>query len=217
MKANEGNGAALPARCATQTLRSHCELLFHCEITIEAGTIPRRSRRCRSAYPTARPACRRYRFGLICPRMSRCPSQLTARDWWVGRLATFAVADLDVHGVDEDHRVDRTQGPVLPFGHALDRLVGDHRDRLPRDLSAIDLGQSRSLDASLRASNTTRPTRTKINYRSRKACLIEVARARDQGACGSPRRSTPREPSHHFTILREGRHRFPTSAIPEDY
>lgn len=40
-------------------------------------------------------------------------------------VGDLAVADLHVHGVDEDHRIHHIQGPVLPFGHALDHLVGD--------------------------------------------------------------------------------------------
>jgi hypothetical protein len=35
----------------------------------------------------------------------------------------------------------RVQRPVLPLGHALDDLVGDRGDRLPRDLGSVDLAQ----------------------------------------------------------------------------
>ena len=61
----------------------------------------------------------------------------------MGRLATCAVADLHVDGVDEDHRIDGVEGPVLPFGHALEDLVGDRGDRLPGHVGAVDLGQVR--------------------------------------------------------------------------
>jgi hypothetical protein len=46
-----------------------------------------------------------------------------------------------VDGVDEDHRVDRVEWPVLPLGHALDDLVGDCGDGLPGHRRAVDLGQ----------------------------------------------------------------------------
>ncbi len=51
------------------------------------------------------------------------------------------VADLHVDRVDEDHRIDGVEGPVLPFGHAVHDLVGDGGDRLPGDFGAVDLGQ----------------------------------------------------------------------------
>ena len=46
------------------------------------------------------------------------------------------VADLDHDRVDEDHRIDRVQGPVAPVGHLLDHLVGDLGDRLLADTEA---------------------------------------------------------------------------------
>jgi hypothetical protein len=57
----------------------------------------------------------------------------------LGTLA--AVADLHVDAVDEDHRVDRVQGPVLPPGHAVHDLAGDGRDGLLGHARAVDLGQ----------------------------------------------------------------------------
>ena len=44
-------------------------------------------------------------------------------------------------GVDEDDRIDRVEGAALPFGHALEDLVGDGGDGLAGDLGAIDLRQ----------------------------------------------------------------------------
>jgi hypothetical protein len=44
-------------------------------------------------------------------------------------------------GIDEDHRIDGVERPALPFGHALQHLVGDGGDGLPGDLGAVDLGQ----------------------------------------------------------------------------
>jgi hypothetical protein len=41
--------------------------------------------------------------------------------------------------VDEDRGVDLVQGPGGPGLHLLDHLVGDPRDRLPRDARAVDL------------------------------------------------------------------------------
>ncbi len=45
--------------------------------------------------------------------------------------------------IDEDHRIHRVEWPVLPLDHALDDLVGDGGDGLPRHLGAIDLRQMR--------------------------------------------------------------------------
>jgi hypothetical protein len=52
-----------------------------------------------------------------------------------------AVADLHVDRVDEDHRIDSVEGPILPLGHAVHDLVGDRGDGLAGDFGAIDLGQ----------------------------------------------------------------------------
>ncbi len=58
-----------------------------------------------------------------------------------GPVGDLAVADLDVDAVDEQHRIDRVQRPVLPLGHAVEHPVGDVADGLPRHLGAVDLGQ----------------------------------------------------------------------------
>ncbi len=58
-----------------------------------------------------------------------------------GPVGHGAVADLHVDGVDEDHRIDGVEGAALPFGHALEDLVGDGRNGLAGDFGAIDLGQ----------------------------------------------------------------------------
>jgi hypothetical protein len=60
-----------------------------------------------------------------------------------GPVGDVAVADLDVDGVDEQHRVDRVQRPGLPGGQALQHPVGDGGDGLPRHVGAVDLGQVR--------------------------------------------------------------------------
>jgi hypothetical protein len=56
-----------------------------------------------------------------------------------GPVGDGAVADLHVDGVNQDHRIDGVQRAALPFGHALEDLVGDGGDGLPGDLGAIDL------------------------------------------------------------------------------
>ncbi|GAB3852785.1 hypothetical protein GCM10027610_081660 [Dactylosporangium cerinum] len=53
----------------------------------------------------------------------------------------LTVPDLDVHSIDEHDRVDRVEGPVLPFGHPVDHLVGDRGDGLLGHLGAIHLRQ----------------------------------------------------------------------------
>src|SRR4029079_179553 len=47
-----------------------------------------------------------------------------------GLVADLPVTDLHHDRVDEDHRVDRVEGPVAPGGHLLDHLVGDLRNRV---------------------------------------------------------------------------------------
>jgi RNA-directed DNA polymerase len=49
-----------------------------------------------------------------------------------GLIAHLPVADLDVDGVDEDHRVDAVKGPVGPFGHLLRDLRRDPADGVLR-------------------------------------------------------------------------------------
>ncbi len=58
-----------------------------------------------------------------------------------GPVGDRTVADLHVDGVDEDDRIDRVEGPGLPFSHALEDLVGDGGDSLAGDVGPIDLGQ----------------------------------------------------------------------------
>jgi hypothetical protein len=60
-----------------------------------------------------------------------------------GPVGDLAVADLDVDHVDEHDWVDAVQRPVLPGGHLFEHPVGDPRDRVPRDLCAIDVGEVR--------------------------------------------------------------------------
>ena len=59
------------------------------------------------------------------------------------------VTDFDMDTVDEDHgpsclATGRVQGPILPFGHALDHPVGDRRDRGLEHLRPIHLRQVRA-------------------------------------------------------------------------
>ena len=51
------------------------------------------------------------------------------------------VTDLDVDRVDEHHRVDPVQGPVLPLGHLADDLLRDPRDGVLGDPGAEHLGE----------------------------------------------------------------------------
>ena len=49
-------------------------------------------------------------------------------------VGDLGAADFDGDRVDQQHRIDRIQGPVLPRRHVRDDLVGDLRDRLvPQD------------------------------------------------------------------------------------
>jgi hypothetical protein len=48
-----------------------------------------------------------------------------------------------VDGVDEQHRVDRVEGPGLPLGELVEDLVGDPRDGVPGDGGTVDLGEVR--------------------------------------------------------------------------
>jgi hypothetical protein len=58
-----------------------------------------------------------------------------------GAVGDLALADLHVDAVDEQHRVHRIEGTVLPLHHRLDHLIGDPRDRLLGHLGLIDLRQ----------------------------------------------------------------------------
>lgn len=60
-----------------------------------------------------------------------------------GSVGDLGVADLDHDRVDQQHRVEPIQRPVLPREHVLDNRVGDLGDRLSADLSAIELEQMR--------------------------------------------------------------------------
>jgi hypothetical protein len=62
--------------------------------------------------------------------------------WGMGRMTRpAALADLHVDRVDEDHRVDRIEGPALPFRQALHHPVSNGRERLLGNLRPIDPGQ----------------------------------------------------------------------------
>jgi hypothetical protein len=56
-------------------------------------------------------------------------------------VGDLAVADLDDHGVDEDHRIDALQRAGLPLGQLTQHGVGDLGDRLPRHLGAVHVGE----------------------------------------------------------------------------
>ena len=60
-----------------------------------------------------------------------------------GPVGDLGVADLDHDRVDQQHRVDRVEGPVLPHRHVGHDLVGDLRDRLPAHRGVIDLFEMR--------------------------------------------------------------------------
>ena len=51
-----------------------------------------------------------------------------------GPVGDLGAPDLDHDRVDQDHRVERVEGPVLPGHHVGHDVVGDLRDRL-RDTS----------------------------------------------------------------------------------
>ncbi|MDQ0956362.1 hypothetical protein QFZ66_000240 [Streptomyces sp. B4I13] len=58
-----------------------------------------------------------------------------------GPVGHRPITDLHVDGVNEDHGIDGVERSVLPFGHALENLVGDRGDGLPGHLGSIDLGK----------------------------------------------------------------------------
>src|SRR4051794_19938231 len=58
-----------------------------------------------------------------------------------GPVGDLAVANLDHDGVDEDHRIDAVQRPVLPVADLAEDPVGDLRDRLPGDRCRVHLSQ----------------------------------------------------------------------------
>src|SRR5262245_47816338 len=64
------------------------------------------------------------------PRTCLWPSQSSARarDGLVPDHAL--VADLDPKGIEEEHRVDRIQGAVLPFAHLIQDGIGDPADQV---------------------------------------------------------------------------------------
>ena len=51
------------------------------------------------------------------------------------------VADLDPERVEEDHRIDRIEWPVLPFPHLVEDGVGDPADQVGRDVDGIEFAQ----------------------------------------------------------------------------
>ena len=59
------------------------------------------------------------------PNTSRSPSRLTPMHHVDGPVGDLAVADLDHDGVDQQHRIDPVQRPVLPGDQVLDDRVGD--------------------------------------------------------------------------------------------
>ena len=59
------------------------------------------------------------------------------------RCTRAALADLQDERVEEDHRVDVVERPLLPLAHVLHNRVGDAADQVAADLDAVDLGQVR--------------------------------------------------------------------------
>jgi hypothetical protein len=60
-----------------------------------------------------------------------------------GPVSDLPLTDLHLDGIDEEHRIDRVQRPVLPVRQALHHPLGDRGDRLLGHLGAIDLAQVR--------------------------------------------------------------------------
>ena len=54
-----------------------------------------------------------------------------------------ALANLQHQAVEEDHRIDVLQRPLLPRADVLDDRVGDAADQVVADLDAVELGQVR--------------------------------------------------------------------------
>ena len=51
------------------------------------------------------------------------------------------VADLDSQCIEEDHRIDRIERPVLPLAHLVQHGIGDPADQVGRDVDGIELAQ----------------------------------------------------------------------------
>jgi len=71
-----------------------------------------------------------------------------------GPVGDLAVANLHDDRVDQNHRVDPIEGPVLPGDRVLDHRVSDATDRVAGDIGPVDLGQV-CLDVSLYARGMT--------------------------------------------------------------
>jgi hypothetical protein len=54
-----------------------------------------------------------------------------------------ALPDLQDERVEEEHRLDVVQGPLLPLAHVVHHRAGDAADQVAADPNAVDLGQVR--------------------------------------------------------------------------
>ena len=59
------------------------------------------------------------------PSTSRSPARIDPDGDVDGPVRDLGVADLDCDRVDQQHRIDRVEGPVLPHSHVLHDGIGD--------------------------------------------------------------------------------------------
>src|SRR5439155_15010326 len=93
--------------------------------------------------------------------------------------------------VQEDHRVDVVQGPLLPLADVVDHRVGDPADQVAPDPHPIDLGQVR-LDVARR--QAARVEREDLVVEPLEAPLALADDLRLEAALAVPRRFDPHRP-----------------------
>ena len=126
------------------------------------------------------------------PSTSRSPSTVTPKREVAGpALHGAALADLQHQRVEEDHRVDVVQRPLLPLTHVLHDRVGDAADQVATDLDAVDLGQVR-LDVARR--QAARVEREDLVVEALETPLALPHDLRLEAALAIPRRLDPTGP-----------------------
>jgi hypothetical protein len=99
-------------------------------------------------------------------------------------LHAAALADLEHQRVEEDHRIDVLQRPLLPGAHVVHHRVGDAADQVAADRDAVDLLEVR-LDVAHR--QPARVQRQDLVVESHKAALALAHDLRLKAAVAIPR------------------------------
>ena len=79
------------------------------------------------------------------------------------------VADFDPQGIKENQRIGRFQRSGLPGSDLLQHRVGDHADKIGRDLDAVELAQ---MAHDLAGAHAARVHRNDLVVETRKAALV---------------------------------------------